>query len=39
MTAKAIIRDSYKMNDDYILTKQAQDDDDKESALNKYYRS
>ena len=39
MTATAIIRDSYKMNDDYILTKQAQDDDDKESALNKYYRS
>lgn len=39
MTATAIIRDSYKMNDDYILTKQALDDDDKESALNKYYRS
>lgn len=39
MTATAIIRDSYKMNDDYVLTKQAQDEDDKESALNKYYRS
>ena len=39
MTATAIIRDSYKMNDDYILTKQGQDDDEKENALNKYYRS
>ena len=39
MTATAIIRDSYKMNDDYILTKQGQDDEDKENALNKYYRS
>ena len=39
MTATAIIRDSYKMNDDYILTKQGQDDEDKENTLNKYYRS
>lgn len=27
------------MNNDYKLTKQAQDDDEKENALNKYYRS
>lgn len=27
------------MNDDYKLTKQEQDDDEKENALNKYYRS
>ena len=39
MTATAIIRESYKMDDDYILKRQAQDDDDKDSALNKYYRS
>ena len=39
MTATAIIRESYKMDDDYILVRQPQDDDDKDSALNKYYRS
>lgn len=39
MTATAIIRDVFKMNDDYILKKQERDEDDAESALNKYYRS
>lgn len=39
MTATAIIRDKYIMNDDYVLTKKPQDDNDKESALNKYYKS
>ena len=39
MTATAIIRDVFKMNDDYILEKQKRDNDSAESALNKYYRS
>ena len=39
MTATAIIRDVFKMDDDYVLKKQARDEDDAESALNKYYRS
>lgn len=39
MTATAIIREIFKMNDDYELTKQAQSDDEKQTALNKYYRS
>lgn len=39
MTATAIIREVYKMNGDYELKRQEQDDDDKENALNKYYRS
>ena len=39
MTATAIIRDKYEMDDDYILSKAAQDEDAQESALNKYYRS
>lgn len=37
MTATAIIRDKYDMNDDYILKKKPQDDDEKETALNRYY--
>lgn len=39
MTATAIIRDVFKMNDDYVLKKQERDDDDAETALNKYYHS
>lgn len=39
MTATAIIRDIYKMDDDFILTKKQQDEDEDENALNKYYRS
>lgn len=39
MTATAIIRDVFKMDDDYILQKKPQDDNDKENALNKYYHS
>ena len=39
MTATAILREVFKMDDDYILQKQLQDEDDEENALNKYYRS
>ena len=39
MTATAIVRDSYKMNDDYILTKQERDEDDEQGVLDKYYHS
>lgn len=39
MTATAIIREVFKMDDDWILHKQGQTRDDKEQALNKYYRS
>ena len=39
MTATAIIRELFKMDDDYVLTKKPRDEDDRESALNKYYRS
>lgn len=39
MTATAIIRESYVMNDDYILTKQERDEDNEHSTLDKYYRS
>lgn len=39
MTATALVRDVFKMDDDYILTKQPQTDEDAENALNKYYRS
>lgn len=39
MTATAIIREIFKMDDDWILYKKPQTDDDKEQALNKYYRS
>lgn len=39
MTATAIIRESYVMNDDYILTKQERDEDNEQSTLDKYYRS
>lgn len=39
MTATAIIRDSFKMDDLYKLTKQKKTDDDKETELHKYYKS
>lgn len=39
MTATAIIREIFKMNADYELEKRAQSDDEKQTALNKYYRS
>ena len=39
MTATAIIREVFKMDGDYILTKQPQDEEDEQNALNKYYRS
>ena len=39
MTATAIVRDSYKMNDDYILTKQERNEDDAQGVLDKYYHS
>ena len=39
MTATAIIRDQYKMDGDYILQEIEQDDDAKQTALNKYYHS
>ena len=39
MTATAIIRDQFKMDDKHILKPVDQDEEDKESALNRYYRS
>lgn len=39
MTATAIIRDNYIMNDSYVLSKKKQSATDNESALNKYYHS
>ena len=39
MTATAILRDIFKMDDDYILHKKDQDKEDKIKALNKYYKS
>lgn len=39
MTATAIIREVFKMDDDWILTKKKTTKDDDETALNKYYRS
>lgn len=39
MTATAIIREVFKMDDDWILHKKEQSEDDDENALNKYYRS
>ena len=39
MTATSIIRDEYKMNGDWLLTKQDKTEDDAESTLNRYYRS
>ena len=39
MTATAIIREQYKMDDDYILRHKENTEDDAETALNKYYKS
>lgn len=39
MTATAILREIFKMNDDYILKPKKRDNDEKRSALNKYYKS
>lgn len=39
MTATAILREIFKMSDDYIITPEKKSDDDKKSALNKYYKS
>lgn len=39
MTATAIIRDIFEMDDNWILDKKKQTEDDEENALNKYYRS
>ena len=39
MTATAIVREVYKMNDNYVLTKQETDEDDDQSTLDRYYRS
>ena len=39
MTATAIIREVFKMDGEYKLSKQEQTKDDKETALNKYYNS
>lgn len=39
MTATAIIRDEYRMDGNFILTKQNKDENDNENALNRYYRS
>ena len=39
MTATAIVREKYEMNDDWKLEKKPQTDDDKENELNQYYRS
>ena len=39
MTATAIIREIFKMNGDFILTKQDQTKEEQQTALNKYYNS
>ena len=39
MTATAILREIFKMSDDYIITPEKKSDDDKRAALNKYYKS
>ena len=39
MTATAILREIFKMNDDYILKPKKRDNDEKQAALNKYYKS
>ena len=39
MTATSILREVFKMDDDWILEKKDQDDHDKQVALDKYYRS
>lgn len=39
MTATAIIRDCYELDDDWILSKKMLTDDDRQSKLTKYYKS
>lgn len=39
MTATAIIREVFKMDDDWILKESKKTEDDEEDALNRYYRS
>ena len=39
MTATAILRDIYKMDELHVLSKQKQTREEQEKALNKYYRS
>ena len=39
MTATAIIRDKFEMDDNWKLSKHELTEDDEESALNRYYRS
>lgn len=39
MTATAIVRDEFKMDDDWILQQKQLTEDDKENSLNRYYRS
>ena len=39
MTATAILREVFKMDDDWILEKQDQDEDQETTALKKYYNS
>ena len=39
MTATAILREIFKMSDDYIITPEKKSDEDKTAALNKYYKS
>ena len=39
MTATAILREVYKMNDICVLTKQAQSETELNASLNRYYRS
>ena len=39
MTATAILREIFKMSDDYIIKPEKKSDDDKRAALNKYYKS
>ena len=39
MTATAIVREQYEMDDDWILIHKELNEDDAENALNRYYRS
>lgn len=39
MTATAIVREQYEMDDDFILIHKELNEDDAENALNRYYRS
>lgn len=39
MTATAIIRDVFKMSEEYVIEPKRQTEDEKRTALNKYYKS